>query len=735
VASICRPLLKKKQRCRLCLSFACFDWYGIIRSFFNKKRIKKMLSSSSSQDFLMKIARGADVSETIPSGIEGITWTFDGFREKKTENENTVGWAIRRTEKHYTDMPEGTPPDMLLFMGALVKPTKTIVKWANGNADLYHHIFSNYLDYKYEFDGRVPVPENETEILSVVCEYPASNMPEQLNFNVVVKPSKEPTDVVLTCLDSKNEIVAQYPLWENLTGTENVTAHQQVLELAPGVYAATVKATNQFGEIELTEQFTVLPGIGRELTTYEVPFMGVKNVYIDPSASVNGDGNSPETPHNSWNSVLNLGGSNNYLQKRGTTEIMPGSGFRNINGPCFIGAYGPETDPRPIIKSTLANSTFISTNYQITIKDIEIAGDPSLREGTGIRIRGGAGSIVYNCIVHDWEQCIITQPINSVNGNFWGGVKVLYSTIYGANLDGIYFDDTTDIEVAHCHFYDINMYWFTNQNENNSVGDCLQASCAGTKLNLNVHHCTFDRTSTCNKFCVIYGDSLQTAQGTFRYNHFKMPMDWANPTHPVTGIYIDYTESSQIFEYNIFNGGNYGIYERIKEYGLHVFRYNLFTDNNISINLSTSNGGEVRIENNTFVSWQVGAILTNGGPSVYVLNNLFMLSDAYVYMSPVFSEVKISDYNHFYYTLIWNNVSPPFATVEECRLAGYELHSTEGYPGLMEINPLVPNYMPAAGSPLIGTGQIISGVTRDFAGNIIEAPNSKGLYDVPVINS
>ena len=683
-----------------------------------------MNSSSSTQDHLMKIARGADISETIASEVDGIVLIFDGFREKRNLGESSVGWAIRRTEEHYT--AGLTQPRSLRgpeLPSTWPKPVKTIVKWASGNADLYNHIFNEYLEYDYEYDGR---PQSAAKIISSDIAFPASNMPGQIEFSAVVNPGPEPTDYNLIIQNTDFETIQNIILLEGAVGTANITAYAKAADLSPGEYNYTLLATNRYGKVYQDGAFSILPGIGRELTAYDIPFMSGTTYYIDPFSNTNGDGLTEETPFNTWAALAELNGNNNYLQKRGTEYTFSSEGFTPITGPCFIGAYGLEEQARPILRLDAIADSFIYTEFQITLKDLEIVG-PETLESDGLVMADSAGSIVFNCNIHHWISCIVTRH-KEAEGATWSGIKVLYSTIHHASWTGILLADTTDIEIAHCHIYDVVMEWY--KEPDGSFGSCIGATCEADQLSLHIHHCTLDRTTSKKGHAVIYSDSLQTSEGTLNNNYFVLPP--FEPGKGVTGVRIDATANNQSIVNNVFKDGETGLSIDPKG-GEFAINHNLFTSNRIAIGIDNSNRGSFSVNNNVMEGYLLHAIKIDYITTIKMRNNLFMnASEESILISlNNWGSLTSSDFNHFFN--VHFPLSPDLYSLEWLRENGYELDSSDGDPGLMDMSEAHPNYMPAAYSPLIGTGKMIAGVTKDFAGHPIQIPNSKGLYDAPAL--
>jgi len=189
-------------------------------------------------------------------------------------------------------------------------------------------------------------------------------------------------------------------------------------------------------------------------------------------------------------------------------------------------------------------------------------------------------------------------PINGVNGSSWAGVKVFNTNIYDAALDGVYGDDVTDIELGHCNIYNVNLLYNLNTNENTSAGDGVQfafTDSGGDHLRFHIHHTTIDRSSTGNKFCLIWGagPNVRRSEALVEYNEFII-----NGNNE-TCIYTDTaSQGNATIRYNQFKGVGSG-------QGIHNRYVNtMLVHNNVfdTIGMPVENiAGSANIYNNTFV--------------------------------------------------------------------------------------------------------------------------------------
>ncbi|KAF0203149.1 MAG: hypothetical protein FD170_1421 [Bacteroidetes bacterium] len=457
---------------------------------------------------------------------------------------------------------------------------------------------------------------------------------------------------------------------------------------------------------------------------YESPVLAGNTYYIDPSAEVNGTG-TEASPFNTWASIANLGGNHTYLQKYGTVydPDVAISNLRNVNGICKLGAYGDASLGRPRIIARGNFVRFLEVQYRIIIENIDFEGTykdaNDLFVGSGIRIRNGAGSVIYNCAFHGFGMGITTNPVSSVNGAFWSGVRVLKTDVYDCSLDGMYFDDTTEIEVGHCYIHRVNLAYAYDTNENFSSGDGIQISftqmeATNQSLRLKIYNNTIDRRSHGNKFCLIFGAGgagtiSRDAYGEIIENEFFM--------HSTAGgVYMDLTNNTSLFVRNYFEGGTFGIHNRSVP-GIDVYS-NIFKG--VGIGLSNV-AGSARIHNNTFDDFNHGYSVTTGF-SYNVLNNVFRSARAGANaVSGDVSTAISSNFNHFEVA----NVAMGYSSLALWQAAyGQDANSASGDPMFTDASNF--DYTPAAGSPLADSGSQLSWADFDFAGNFFA---SSGAID------
>lgn len=281
--------------------------------------------------------------------------------------------------------------------------------------------------------------------------------------------------------------------------------------------------------------------------------------YIDTSAPGNTRGSGTlENPYRSWKHV-SFSSGNTYLQRRGTVDevegLFLGMGAEDVT----VGAYGQ--GPRPkVVCSTKRYAVNGGRCTNVTVRDLEIEA-----KGATSCVTFGASTNVTidNCVVHGatWGIRFTNAPSS--------GHKVLRTEVYDIGDDGMFIQDTTDIEIAHCHVHHVNTRWvepYTPQTK--ASGDAIQLSRCNR---WHVHHCTLDRTNSGNKFCFISNGEEQT-QGVFERNVLSGPLTTGDGG---SSIYFG-SGSNLVVRHNLIKGptpgGVYHHSSNLKVYG------NVFAD-------------------------------------------------------------------------------------------------------------------------------------------------------------
>ena len=319
-------------------------------------------------------------------------------------------------------------------------------------------------------------------------------------------------------------------------------------------------------------------------------------VYIDPSASTNGSGASPEDPFDSWTRVTIASGTA-YLQKAGTEEVIP-SLFDNVPADVLFGAYGE--GPRPILSTSSQVSgdqaliRLSNASTGVVIRDLHLRA-PNL--AACINLRWSREATIYN---NELENASWSIRV------FRDDHKILGNIIHTITFDGIFIEGGSDIEIGWNLIFRVNERWEPPHTpENIAFGDGIQLLNVG---NWHVHHNVIDRSSAGNKFCLIsnYTNADYAGTGLLEHNYLIGPR--AGPDGGATIFFGSVrAENPYVVRYNKFVRGQvatlWHTVANLVVYG------NIFADNAGSIN---NNGIQTRYYNNVFWNFS-GEIMRNGG--------------------------------------------------------------------------------------------------------------------------
>ena len=319
-------------------------------------------------------------------------------------------------------------------------------------------------------------------------------------------------------------------------------------------------------------------------------------VYIDPSASTNGSGTSPEDPLDSWTRVSIASGTA-YLQKAGTEEVIP-SLFDNVPADVLFGAYG--TGPRPVLSTSSQVSgdqaliRLSNASTGVVIRDLHLRA-PNL--AACINLRWSREATVYN---NELENASWSIRV------FRDDHKILGNIVHTITFDGIFIEGGSDIEIGWNLIFRVNERWEPPHTpENVAFGDGIQLLNVG---NWHVHHNVIDRSSAGNKFCLIsnYTNPDYAGTGLLEHNYLIGPR--AGPDGGATVFFGSIREENPyIVRYNTFVRSEvstlWHTHANLVVYG------NIFADNAGGIN---NNGIQTRYYNNVFWNFS-GQIMRNGG--------------------------------------------------------------------------------------------------------------------------
>lgn len=533
---------------------------------------------------------------------------------------------------------------------------------------------------------------------------------------------------------------------ELLTGSVPISTNILIPQLWPGTYHFIFKMTNSEGVSYSADQILeIYPGTSRDIDYYTseldaaIATMNGTTYYIDPTSTEIIENGTIQYPYKTWGSgsfPAGLGGNNIYLQKRGTTCVLPGRAPNSFVGPCMMGVYGEGTERAKIAQSSSGNC--IASNYKTIVKDLELEGyekTPGYSGGTAITLGNQyaeevVGHLVYGCKINYFDF-----GIGFNQSTLWySGAKAFHTEIAHIRRDGIYPNEVTDIEIGYCYFHDINEAWFVDHNDGTSSGDAIQVGFRNqTFMNIHclvsIHHCTFERVVTRNKFAIIVNEIYANGEISHIYNnHFISAVGPSSGANPVSAIYTGLPTwngpaDSEVYVYNnLFEDGAFGVRNYCKKI---VQIYNnifLRCDSAIGLtNFGWTSGPQVLIANNLFVNC-VAVSTAAGSPATVSSHNNYFSSPTVLYHYASTSGLIASDNNHFNL----GNIAPGYSTLTQWKTTGRDQVSESGNPYFN--NETLQDYRLLPESTLFDTGKDV-GITFDFDGDPVIGDPSKGIYD------
>ncbi len=417
-------------------------------------------------------------------------------------------------------------------------------------------------------------------------------------------------------------------------------------------------------------------------------------VYIDPAAAPGGDG-SLGSPLQSWAEV-SIQANTAYLQKRGTQANITSAivvGGDNV----LLGAYGPESDPRPIIYD---NSDSIKYMIQVggdgaTVRDLEII---SPRATSGIHFAAGywpANGIAWNCSIHG---------VDSSHYMMWGvrvfgeNTKVLHNEIYYIGDDGIFVQYFPNVEIGYNHITHVNQKWFENSAESYSSGDGIQFDSSN---GFYIHHNYVDRSDTGNKFCFIVDPKNDVSEGLIENNTCLVAKG-------ISGLFnggaADYrvVVRNNFFEYVDTDNGGVAIYSHAP----HVEIYNNVIKGFMRGVTLISPEGDAIIDHNTFTDIVYNGVWGNIG-TLTANNNIFDLDTGADALSAAYDTAS-------------HNL---FSNADQAEGSQPRV----GDP--LFVAPSGNDYRLMTNSPAIDTGLAGTGITEDADGNLRDSQPDIGAYE------
>lgn len=315
-------------------------------------------------------------------------------------------------------------------------------------------------------------------------------------------------------------------------------------------------------------------------------------VFIDPSATAPGSGQSPSDPMNSWDNVA-LQSGKAYLQKCGTEAILEKRLVTPSN--ILLGAYGKGSRPRIQVTERLEGdrAAIEAGSTQVTIRDLHIEA-PSL---SSVIKLGASQTIVYNC-----ELAYSHWGMRGYGDHY----TIHHNIIREIRDDGLFLQNASEIELGWNYIFRVNTNWkdpYTPQTI--AGGDSVQLERCH---NVSIHNNVFDRTSSGNKFCLISNNG--TGRIVIENNFIAGPRADGDGG---ASVYFGPGQSGFVVKNNHIERSVHALYSHVE--GL-VVANNIFTDCGGGIWNGTENN---TIEHNTFHNIHA-TLVKDGG---IMRNNIF----------------------------------------------------------------------------------------------------------------
>jgi len=437
------------------------------------------------------------------------------------------------------------------------------------------------------------------------------------------------------------------------------------------------------------------------LLLVQVTIFGQTTIYIDPTNTSSNQNGTISNPYNSWNQVTFTNG-NTYLQKRGTTFNTTGGITLTNKSNITLGAYGTGTKPQIISSSASARIVRLTSSSNCIIRDLEITSSVGTIGPLAIGIDGSsANNLVDSCWLHNCEYGINLNITVGTTGN-----RILNTIIHTTGDDGLFGKDMKDIEIGHCHIYDVNRKYLVNPDQSFSAGDCIQLvgnPTVANALSINIHDNILDHSSMGNKFClIVVGD----------YYNGNIDRNVMTGSSSTSCMYLWHSTGTISVRKNVLQSSTYGIYSYVHD--LQV-QYNKFINNTVGISVLPSALTQTNLTayNNVFYNPSNYCISMNNttNPSVFISkNNAFYLiaSNAKAYVT---NNSQVTS-NHNNFNIQQSGFINSYSTLSSWQSAtGNDVNSFVANP--LFVNPSTADFCLQSNSPCINSGNNV-GLATDF---------------------
>jgi hypothetical protein len=445
---------------------------------------------------------------------------------------------------------------------------------------------------------------------------------------------------------------------------------------------------------------------------------------IDPTAAVNGNGDSIATPYNTWGSGAWWVPGNIYLQKEGTTYVGTVAVNNTITidqaNPVVLGTYDAATGAQikdntrhAKIRPTSGHGINLGTRAWVTVDNLDTAGgDRTQSANDGIAGTSAAGNTAHNLTI---IRCI-------ADGRYGIGLSgandyVGYCTIYG-RADGLS-SNGTDFVAEHNTIIanDIDTATYDGITH-------IDSGLSATRVLIR-HNTVVDYAGSVKQG--IYLNSNETPSGIVEVSD--------NTIFGFTQCIVSLTPGARILRNRITKpirtgpGGD-------AEGAITISAANCIVSDNLLYEvagraLTVGNVSGTTVTGNTAHNVASGWVFNSGTNTATLKNNVcYRKAGSVENLLTRISTITLTRSNNLYFApdggAMFNE-----GGVTKDTFAAYQAAANES--GALGVDPLLTGgYRPADGSPLLGAGVHIA-YSRDMNGVQRRNPPSIGAFDVATL--
>jgi hypothetical protein len=298
--------------------------------------------------------------------------------------------------------------------------------------------------------------------------------------------------------------------------------------------------------------------------------------------------------------------------------------------------------------------------------------------------------------------------------NLTGKLTVSNCEVYDIGDDGIFTQNTEDIEIYGCDIHHVNA---DLPDRPTAGGDCIQIT--GEQGYLHIHDNILDHSAYGRKFCLIIGSAYEDKDSPHEaLVENNVMIGYYDDEEVTSAIYVKKTIEYLTFRYNTVKDAATGTWLNADA----IVHNNIFSNCKEGVTINT--GKTVKVYNNTFVDNHI-CIGSNYGSIGYLYNNIFFKGDNTQIYLDLYGNIT-SDYNCF--SEESDDIFNGYDTLEEWQdNQGRDHNSLVGDPEFVDLEN--EDYHLSGASICIDSGLLLDEITRDFDG--VEVP----LFDGPDIGA